>query len=110
MGVPARPATGRCSPTWLAAKLSCRASDEHVAAGACVQAAAVLTGTEPAEIADSWGLRAGEVVEPGPGSTDAEQVRASYASGYATPDYVHRRAMGTTTVRAVPAGMAAPLA
>ena len=55
-------------------------ADEHVAAGACVQAAAVLTGTEPAEIADSWGLRAGEVVEPGPGSTDAEQVRASYAS------------------------------
>ena len=55
-------------------------ADEHVAAGACVQAAAVLTGTEPAEIAESWGLRAGDVVEPGPGSTDAEQVRASYAS------------------------------
>ena len=54
--------------------------DEHVAAGACVQAAAVLTGAEPAEIAEAWGLRAGDVVEPGPGSTDAEQVRAAYAS------------------------------
>ena len=35
------------------------ASDEQVAAGACVQAAAVLTGAEPADVAD--------VVAPGPG-------------------------------------------
>ena len=37
---------------------------EHVAAGACVQAAAVLHGRAPDEVAAAWGLGAGSVVEP----------------------------------------------
>ena len=41
--------------------------DEQVAAGACVQAAAVATGAEPADVADRWRLGDGDVVEPGPG-------------------------------------------
>ena len=43
--------------------------DEQVATGACVQAAAVATGAEPADVADRWKLGDGDVVEPGPGST-----------------------------------------
>ena len=31
-------------------------ADEHVAAGACVQAAAVLAQKDPHEIAQAWGL------------------------------------------------------
>jgi xylulokinase len=54
--------------------------DEQVAAGACVQAAAALSGTEPADVADAWNLGAGETVEPGPGATAAADVRAAYAA------------------------------
>jgi xylulokinase len=54
--------------------------DEQVAAGACVQAAAVLTGTEPTDVAHAWNLGAGEVVEPGPGTTAAADVRAAYVA------------------------------
>lgn len=54
-------------------------ADEQVAAGACVQAAAVLTGTEAADVADRWHLEAGDVVEPRPDAAAAE-VRAAYAS------------------------------
>lgn len=53
---------------------------EHVAAGACVQAAAVLTGAEAADVADQWRLGEGTVVEPGPGATAADDVRAAYAA------------------------------
>ena len=52
---------------------------EQVAAGACVQAAAALTGAEAADIADRWQLHAGHVVEPGPGTHAAADVRAAYA-------------------------------
>jgi xylulokinase len=54
--------------------------DEHVAGGACVQAVAVLTGADPADVADAWDLRAGEVVEPGAGAAAAAGVRAAYAA------------------------------
>jgi xylulokinase len=52
--------------------------DQPVATGACVQAAAVVTGAEPADIADRWGLGEGDVVEPGPGASAAADVRAAY--------------------------------
>ena len=52
-------------------------ADEHVAAGACVQAAAVLTAADPTDIAERWGLRAGDVVEPS--GADMSHVRAAYA-------------------------------
>jgi xylulokinase len=54
--------------------------DEQVAAGACVQAAAVATGDEPADIADRWRLGAGDLVEPGPAATASDDVRAAYAA------------------------------
>ena len=54
--------------------------DEQVATGACVQAAAVLTGSDPADVADRWKLGDGDVVEPGPGATAAAEVRGAYAS------------------------------
>ncbi len=40
---------------------------EHVAAGACVQAAAVLHQRPPEQVSAAWDLSAGTVVEPGPG-------------------------------------------
>jgi xylulokinase len=55
-------------------------SGEQVSSGACVQAAAVLTGTGPADVADAWDLRAGDLVEPGPGAEAAADVRAAYAA------------------------------
>jgi xylulokinase len=55
-------------------------SDEQVATGACVQAAAVATGAEPADIADRWQLGEGDLVEPGPGASAAADVRDAYAA------------------------------
>ena len=55
-------------------------SDQQVATGACVQAAAVVTGAEPADIADRWQLGEGVVVEPGPGAAAAADVREAYAA------------------------------
>ncbi len=52
-------------------------ADETVATGACVQAAAVLTGAGFDEVADAWDLGAGLVVEPQPG-IDAVAERAAY--------------------------------
>ncbi|MGH9271135.1 MAG: FGGY-family carbohydrate kinase, partial [Ilumatobacteraceae bacterium] len=54
--------------------------DEQVAAGACVQAAAVLSGDDPADIADAWDLRAGAVIEPGPGAGATDEIRSAYAA------------------------------
>jgi xylulokinase len=54
--------------------------DQPVAAGACVQAAAVATGAEVADIADRWRLGEGDEVEPGPGASAAADVRAAYAA------------------------------
>ena len=53
-------------------------ADEAVAAGACVQAAATLTGEPHASIAERWGLGRSEPVEPD-GSADPVGVRARYA-------------------------------
>lgn len=49
---------------------------EHAATGACVQAAAVLHGRRPEEVATAWNLGAGAVVEPR--AVDRESIRAAY--------------------------------
>jgi len=54
------------------------ALDEAVATGACIQAAAVLLQQEPTDVAASWGMNEGELVEPGPGQAAAADVRAAY--------------------------------
>jgi xylulokinase len=53
-------------------------ADELVAAGAAVQAAAVLQGAPPEEVARRWGLHRGVEVEPDP-AVDRRAVRAAYA-------------------------------
>ncbi len=54
--------------------------DEHVATGACVQAAAVLHQRPPVEVALAWGLGpTGEAVEPDP-EVDAAGLRSAYAA------------------------------
>ena len=53
--------------------------DEIVAAGAAVQAAALATGSDPTDIAEGWGLREGETIDPGAGSATSEEVRRRYA-------------------------------
>jgi xylulokinase len=53
--------------------------DELVACGAALQAAAVLTGAGFDELAEAWGLGAGEVIEPDP-SVDGAAIRAAYAA------------------------------
>jgi xylulokinase len=52
---------------------------EHVAAGACVQAAATLHDREIAEVAAEWALRGGVTVEPD-ANVDRAGVRAAYAA------------------------------
>ncbi|MEY2431716.1 MAG: xylulokinase [Acidimicrobiaceae bacterium] len=52
--------------------------EEHVAIGACVQAAAVLHGQPPEDVARAWGLGEGAVVEPNLG-VDRKSLRARYA-------------------------------
>jgi xylulokinase len=51
---------------------------EQVATGACVQAAAVLHGRTPADIADAWELTAGVQIEPNT-RVDRAAIRARYA-------------------------------
>jgi xylulokinase len=53
--------------------------EEHVALGACVQAAAVLHERPAEEVAAAWGLGAGEVVEPDD-DVDRAGLRARYAA------------------------------
>jgi len=53
--------------------------DEHVAMGACVQAAAVLHACPPDEVADAWGLGAGQQLEPDP-RVDRDALRARFAA------------------------------
>jgi len=55
-------------------------SDQQVATGACVQAATVATGEDPADIADRWGVGEGDEVEPGSGASSARDVRAAYGA------------------------------
>jgi hypothetical protein len=54
------------------------AQDDAVAAGACVQAAAVLLGAEPPTVAARWGLDLAEPVAPL--ADVADDVRARYAA------------------------------
>lgn len=54
--------------------------DEHVALGACVQAAAVLHQRSPAEIARAWELGTGTTIEPVGSADRAMAVRARYAA------------------------------
>jgi xylulokinase len=53
------------------------ATAEYVARGACVQAAAVLTGNDVATVAREWAPSDGRTVEPDP-TVDAQRVRAQY--------------------------------
>jgi xylulokinase len=53
--------------------------EEHVAAGACVQAAAILHGCNPADVSTTWGARGTSLVEP-QHSVDHEAIRAAYAA------------------------------
>jgi xylulokinase len=54
-------------------------SGEQVAAGACVQAAAVLHQRPPDEVAEAWGLGTARAIEPD-GRVDAGGIRAAYAA------------------------------
>ena len=54
--------------------------DEHVALGACVQAAAMLGARDVLEVAGAWSLGAGHTVEPDR-HVDAEAIRGAYRSG-----------------------------
>ena len=58
------------------------AEDELVAGGAAVQAAAVLRNGDFAQVADAWGLRRGETVEPD-AAVDRRAIRAAYAEAVA---------------------------
>ena len=53
--------------------------DEAVATGACVQAAAALSGAVPTRSGPAWGLDGGTLVEPDP-AVDAAAVREAYAA------------------------------
>lgn len=57
-------------------------TDELVSAGAAVQAAAALTGAEPADVARAWGFDRHTLVTPDPAVTDDHRaaVRAAYAA------------------------------
>jgi xylulokinase len=55
------------------------AGDEHVAMGACLQAASVLHDAEPAEIAAGWEHGRASLVAPSQ-AVDHEGVRAAYAA------------------------------
>ncbi len=52
--------------------------EEHVAKGACVQAAAALAEVAPQEVIAAWGLVEGTVTEPR--TDDGDEVRAAYAA------------------------------
>jgi len=53
---------------------------EHVAAGACVQAAALLHQRDPDEVSAAWGLGQGRTVEPTLAPDAVEAIRAAYAA------------------------------
>ena len=60
--------------------------DELVACGAALQAAAVLLGVGFDELAEAWGLGAGEIIEPDPG-VDGAAIRAAYAAAADREDH-----------------------
>ena len=56
------------------------AEDELVALGACVQAAARVSGAPIADVQDAWALGMGTTVDPVLAPDAAAEVRAAYAS------------------------------
>jgi xylulokinase len=52
---------------------------EAVSAGAALQAAVLASGATADEVAEGWGLRRGEVEEPGPDAGQAGEVRKRFA-------------------------------
>lgn len=56
------------------------AEDELVALGACVQAAARVSGVPIADVQDAWALGMGTTFDPGLDPDRADEVRAAYAS------------------------------
>lgn len=73
--------------------------DEHVAKGACVQAAAALAGTAPERVIEAWGLGDGTVTEPG--DVDGGAVRDAYAQ-------LRDRATAVTATRGDPPARTRP--
>jgi xylulokinase len=65
--------------------ITVHADAEPVATGACVQAAAVMVGRAPLDVATSWQLDAGTPVEPDP-QVDGTQLRAAYRDAVRGPD------------------------
>ena len=55
---------------------------DQVAAGACIQAAAVLTGGTPADITAAWARGTGHIVDPEP-DVDVDSIRAAYRAATA---------------------------
>lgn len=55
-------------------------TDELVALGACVQAAARTTGRPIADVQDAWALGRGHEIEPEESADDATAVRRAYAT------------------------------
>ncbi len=67
------------------ATLSCRpvtvpTDGEIVTAGAALQAAVLVTGSDPAAVADAWDLGRGEVTPPGPETAGSEEIRHRFAA------------------------------
>jgi xylulokinase len=56
------------------------AEDELVALGACVQAAARVTGEPVADVQEAWALGMGTTIDPLGAADSAAEVRAAYAS------------------------------
>ena len=54
-------------------------ASEHVAAGACAQAAAILLDRDVTEVAADWDLGRGATIEPDV-TVDRARVRAAYAA------------------------------
>ena len=66
------------------------ASAEHVATGACVQAAATVLGASTDEITTAWGLGAGTFTEPHDVDRDAIRARYAEAARRSTAPRSHR--------------------
>ncbi|MBI2703907.1 MAG: xylulokinase [Actinobacteria bacterium] len=62
--------------------LTIPAPDELVALGACIQAAATLSGDDPFAVIDRWGVRRGTSVEPDL-AVDRASIRSAYAAAAA---------------------------
>jgi xylulokinase len=58
-------------------------ADEHVATGACVQAAVLASGRAVSELSAVWGLGSGEVVQPGTSGSPAGRLPGEVRSAYA---------------------------